>query len=313
MTNLNRTRTMIRVGTRASPLALRQAKEVVERLAAIHNLPPDMFEIVSFTTKGDQLPDRPLPEVGVKGLFTQELEERLLSGELDMAVHSAKDVATTLSSGLHLSAFLPREDVRDAFLSRSGFSLAELPPGAIIGTSSIRRQALVAMHRPDLEIVPFRGSVGTRLQKLESGVVDGTLLALAGLRRLNRAAIVTEVFNPRDFPPSPAQGAICIESAVANHAINELVSAIDDVPTADAVKCERAFLRALDGSCRTPIGAYAVCSGSEILLRAMTIQPNGTKRADFLVRGKRTAAEAVGEEAGRLAYRAAELEQIAPE
>jgi hydroxymethylbilane synthase len=284
---------------------LAQAGEVVDRLASIHDLPRECFEIIHFATKGDQLRDQPLPEIGVKGLFTKELEERLLTGELDMAVHSAKDVATSLPEGLLLSAFLPREDVRDVFLSRSGFTLSELPPGAIVGTSSVRRHALVAMHRPDVEIVPFRGSVGSRLQKLEQGGVDATLLALAGLKRLGISDGITQIFSTREFPPSPAQGAICIETAVVNRWINELVSAVDDVATADAVKCERAFLRTLDGSCRTPIGAYAVCSGSEIILRGMTIQPDGAKRADILVRGERASAEAVGIEAGRHALCAA--------
>jgi hydroxymethylbilane synthase len=161
------------------------------------------------------------------------------------------------------------------------------------------------MHRPDVEIVPFRGSVGSRLQKLEQGGVDATLLALAGLKRLGISDGITQIFSTREFPPSPAQGAICIETAVVNRWINELVSAVDDVATADAVKCERAFLRTLDGSCRTPIGAYAVCSGSEIILRGMTIQPDGAKRADILVRGERASAEAVGIEAGRHALCAA--------
>lgn len=291
----------IKIGTRASPLALAQAKEVAGRLAACHGLPDDCFEIVPLTTRGDRLDERPLPEVGVKGLFTIELEERLLSGDLDLAVHSAKDVATTLPDGLHLSAFLPREDVRDALISRSGYRLWELPPGAVVGTSSIRRAALVAMHRPDLDIVPLRGFVGTRLQKLENGVVDATLLAMAGLNRLGMSDAATEILNPRDFPPSPAQGAICIESVVANHRITELVSALSDAGTADAVRCERAFLQTLNGSCRTPIGALAVCHGSEILLRGLSIDADGRNPRRVVVRGARTAPTAVGEEAGLMA------------
>jgi hydroxymethylbilane synthase len=173
-----------RIGTRASPLAIAQASEVAARLCAFHGLPAESFVIVPLTTKGDRLSEQPLPDIGVKGLFTLELEERLLAGELDMAVHSCKDVATDLPEGLHLSACLSREDARDAFISRSGFRLWELPPGAVVGTSSVRRAALMALHRPDLVVVPFRGLVGTRLQKLEDGVVDATLLAQAGLNRL---------------------------------------------------------------------------------------------------------------------------------
>ncbi len=287
----------IRIGTRASPLAIAQTSEVVRRLSLHHNLHPDCFEIIPLSTKGDRLADTPLPEVGVKGLFTFELEERLLAGELELAVHSSKDVATSLPKGLHISAFLPRDDVRDALISRTGCGFWQLPQKAVVGTSSIRRQALVSMHRPDLIVVPLRGFVGTRLQKLESGAVDATLLAMAGLNRLDVQDKATEIFDLNEFPPSPAQGAICIESAVANHRITEFVSVLEDLATADAVKCERAFLRALNGSCRTPIGAHAVCLGSEIVLRGMTINPDGTGQKSVVVKGKRSDVERIGEEA----------------
>ncbi|MDR9808766.1 hydroxymethylbilane synthase [Rhizobium hidalgonense] len=287
----------IKIGTRGSPLALAQAAEVAARLAASHRLPQEQFEIVPLTTKGDRMDEAPPPDVGVKGLFTLELEERLLSGELDLAVHSAKDVATVLPDGLRLSAFLPREDVREAFISRSGYKLWELPPGAIVGTSSIRRRALISMHRPDLVVVPFRGLVGTRLHKVESGIVDATLLAMAGLNRLGLPHAATQVLDPRDFPPAPAQGAICIETAVTNSAITELVSELNDPASADAVICERAFLRRLDGSCRTPIGAHAVCHGNEIVLRGLMIDSEGTNPKRVIVRGYRTTAQKVGEEA----------------
>ncbi|EJB07224.1 porphobilinogen deaminase [Rhizobium leguminosarum bv. trifolii WSM597] len=290
----------IKIGTRGSPLALAQAAEVAARLAACHGLPQAQFEIIPLVTKGDRLHEAPLPDVGVKGLFTLELEERLLSGELDLAVHSAKDVATVLPTGLSLSAFLPREDVRDVFISRSGYKLWELPPGALVGTSSIRRQALVLMHRPDLVVVPFRGLVGTRLHKLETGIVDATLLAMAGLNRLGTSHAATQLLDPREFPPAPAQGAICIETAVTNRAITGLVSALNDPATADAVTSERAFLRRLDGSCRTPIGAHAVCHGSEIVLRGIMIDPQGTNPKKVVVRGRRGAAQKVGEEAAGL-------------
>lgn len=284
----------IRIGTRASPLAVAQATEVASRLAACHGLSIESFEIVRLTTKGDRLNERPLPDLGVKGLFTQELEERLLTGELDLAVHSCKDVATVLPEGLHISAVLPREDIRDALVSRSGAHFWELPAGAIVGTSSVRRAALVKMHRPDLVIVPFRGLVGTRLQKMTDGFVDATLLAQAGLNRLVLARVATEVLDPRAFPPAPAQGAICIESAKDNRIVGELVSALDDAATADAVRCERAFLRALDGSCRTPIAAYATCHGSEVMLRGMTIEADGSNPIRVVVTGARYANEKIG-------------------
>ncbi len=193
----------------------------------------------------------------------------LLAGELDLAVHSSKDVATTLPDGLHLTAFLPREDVRDVFISRSGLNLGELPPGATIGTSSVRRAALVRMHRPDLVVVPFRGAVNTRLRKIERGEVDGTLLTAAGLNRLGLNHVITQTLSTRDFLPSPAQGAICIQAAISNARISQVTSALNDPAASDAVMCERALLRLLDGSCRTPIGAHAHCHGSEIVIRGM--------------------------------------------
>lgn len=284
----------IRIGTRSSPLAVAQASEVALRLAACHGLPIESFDIVRLTTKGDRLGERRLPDIGVKGLFTQELEDKLLTGDLDLAVHSCKDVATVLPDGLHISAFLPREDVRDALISRSGARLCELPSGAVVGTSSVRRAALLAMHRPDLVVVPFRGLIGTRLQKLSDGIVDATLLAQAGLNRLKLSGVVTEVLDPRQFPPAPAQGAICIESAKENRTVAELVSVLDDPSTADAVRCERAFLRTLEGSCRTPIAAYATCHGNEVLLRGMTIEVNGRNPARVMVRGARNAPERIG-------------------
>ena len=174
------------IGTRGSPLALAQAAETRARLMLAHRLPEDAFAIEVFTTRGDVILDRPLSEVGGKGLFTKEIEEALLSGRIDVAVHSSKDMPTLLPEGLEISAFLPREDARDAFIGRNGGSLDDLPPGARIGSSSLRRAALIRRMRPDLEVIGFRGNVGTRLRKLEEGVADGTMLALAGLKRLGR-------------------------------------------------------------------------------------------------------------------------------
>lgn len=181
-----------RIGTRGSPLALAQAFETRDRLAAAHDLAPEMFEIVPLATKGDRMTDRPLSEIGGKGLFTEELEAQLLSGDLDFAVHSSKDMATRLPDGLELRAFLPREDVRDAFIGRTAPRLLELPHGAIVGSASLRRQALIRRLRPDLEVIIFRGLVDTRLRKLAEGQADATLLAFAGLKRLNKDDVPTE-------------------------------------------------------------------------------------------------------------------------
>src|SRR5690606_14775688 len=200
-----------RIGTRGSPLALAQAAETRARLMAAHDLPEEMFEIVVLSTTGDRVVDRPLSEIGGKGLFTLELEEQLASGELDFAVHSSKDMPTVLPEGLHISAYLPREDIRDALIGRTAPSLTALPDGAMVGTASLRRQALVRRIRPDLQVTIFRGSVGTRLRKLDEGHVDATLLAYAGLKRLAREEVITELLDPTTFPPAPAQGAICIE------------------------------------------------------------------------------------------------------
>ncbi|RVN98129.1 hydroxymethylbilane synthase, partial [Sinorhizobium meliloti] len=201
-----------RIGTRGSPLAMAQTHETRDRLAAAHGLPPEMFEIVILSTKGDRITDRSLAEIGGKGLFTEELEQQLLSGDLDFAVHSSKDMPTKLPEGLFLSAFLPREDIRDAFVGRSAKRLVDLPQGATVGSSSLRRQALIRRLRPDIDVITYRGQVETRLRKLAEGQVDGTLLAYAGLRRLGMEHVPTELLDPEEFPPAPAQGAICVEA-----------------------------------------------------------------------------------------------------
>lgn len=290
----------LRIGTRASPLAVAQATEVVARLAASHALPLESFEIVPMSTRGDRTSENADPEVGIKGLFTLELEERLVSGDLDVAVHSCKDVAATLPEGLHLSAYLPREDSRDAFISRSGRPLWELGPGAVVGTSSVRRRALLLMHRPDLVVVPFRGLVGTRLRKLNEGLADATLLAQAGLNRLGLGHLATEILNPRDFPPAPAQGAICIESRKGDTFVSHLVSVINDPSTEHSVRCERSFLRVLDGSCRTPISAHASCHGSEMVLRGLLVEPDGSGPRRVVLKGSRAVPEELGEAAAAM-------------
>jgi hydroxymethylbilane synthase len=287
-----------RIGTRGSPLALAQTHEVRDRLVATHGLPPEMFEVVILSTKGDRITDRPLSEIGGKGLFTEELEQQLLSGDLDFAVHSSKDMPTKLPEGLILSAFLPREDMRDAFIGRTARKLVDLPQGATVGSSSLRRQALIRRLRPDINVITFRGLVETRLRKLAEGQVDGTLLAFAGLRRLGLTDVPTELLDPEDFPPAPAQGAICIESRVGDERVNALLAAIDDERTHEAVSCERGFLSTLDGSCRTPIAGYAVSDGTRIRFAGMILTPDGTTCHRIAIEGKAGEATELGRKAG---------------
>lgn len=287
-----------RIGTRGSPLALAQAYETRDRLMAAHGLGADRFEIVVLSTKGDRITDRSLSEIGGKGLFTEELEEQLLSCELDLAVHSSKDMPTKLPEGLHISAYLPREDPRDAFVGRTAAKLLDLPKGAVIGSSSLRRQALIRRLRPDIEVITFRGLVDTRLRKLAEGQVDATLLALAGLRRLGKQDVPTEILDPKEFPPAPAQGAICIESRIGDDRIETLLSAINDRATYDAVSCERAFLSALDGSCRTPIAGHAVIEGDSIRFSGMILTPDGSTSHRIEADGRRGEAELIGIRAG---------------
>jgi hydroxymethylbilane synthase len=294
-----------RIGTRGSPLALAQAAETRARLMAAHDLPEEMFEVVVLSTTGDRVVDRPLSEIGGKGLFTLELEEQLASGELDFAVHSSKDMPTALPEGLHISAYLPREDIRDAVIGRTAPSLTALPDGATVGTASLRRQALVRRIRPDIQVTIFRGSVGTRLRKLDEGHVDATLLAFAGLKRLAREEVVTELLDPKEFPPAPAQGAICIESRIGDKRIDALLEAVNDQPTYEAVSCERAFLMALDGSCRTPIAGYALCDGDHMRFSGLILTPDGQKEYAVEMEGMRGDGERIGRQAGETVRMAA--------
>ena len=280
-----------RIGTRGSPLALAQAAETRARLMQANGLPEEAFEIVALSTKGDRVTDRPLSEIGGKGLFTAELETRLLSGDLDFAVHSSKDMATRLPEGLEILAYLPREDIRDAFVSHTAPSLVEMPYGAMVGTASLRRQALVRKLRPDLHVKIFRGLVDTRLRKLAEGDADATLLAYAGLRRLGKPDVATEVLDPAIFPPAPAQGAICLEARADRDDIRALLAPVNDHDTFDAVSCERAFLEVLDGSCRTPIAGYANIEGGRIRFSGMILTPDG--RTHHSIAGDGNAAEAV--------------------
>ncbi len=222
----------------------------------------------------------------------------MLSGELDFAVHSSKDMPTKLPDGLFLSAFLPREDIRDAFIGRTAPRLLELPEGATVGSSSLRRQALIRRLRPDINVITYRGQVETRLRKLAEGQVDATLLAYAGLKRLGMADVPTELLDPEEFPPAPAQGAICIESRIGDKRVNDLLAAIDDSRTHEAVACERGFLATLDGSCRTPIAGLAVSDGTHLRFSGMILTPDGRTHHRITVEGKAADAEALGQKAG---------------
>jgi hydroxymethylbilane synthase len=299
------TQSGLRIGTRGSPLALAQAHMTRAALAA-QGVAEDAIEIVTIRTSGDRIQDRPLAEAGGKGLFTKEIEEALLAGIVDLAVHSAKDMPTVLPGGLMLAACLPREDVRDAFISRGAPSLRELPQGAAVGTASLRRQAMVKRLRPDVSVVPLRGNVETRIRKLEAGEVDATLLALAGLKRLGLADKATALLDVQEFLPAVGQGAITIEARSDDARIRELLARIDHADTSTALACERAFLAVLDGSCRTPIAGHAVLEGDAITFRGMILRPDGSEAHETSRSGKRKDAVTLGADAG------AELKRRAP-
>jgi hydroxymethylbilane synthase len=291
--------TTLKIGTRGSPLALAQAHETQARLMAAHRLPGEAFEIVVISTSGDRIQDRPLSEAGGKGLFTKEIEEALLARRIDIAVHSSKDMPTVLPDGLELSAFLPREDARDAFIGKAAKRIADLPRGAKVGSSSLRRQALIRRMRPDLDVVMFRGNVQTRLRKLDEGVADGTILAYAGLKRLGLDNVVTDLMPLEIFPPAPGQGAICIESRIGDGDVEKMLAAIHDVPTGQALACERAFLAALDGSCRTPIAGHATISGESLSFAGLIISPDGTASHEVRLDGPARDAARIGAEAAK--------------
>ncbi|CTQ46019.1 hydroxymethylbilane synthase [Roseibium aggregatum] len=288
----------LRIGTRGSALALAQAHETRDRLMTAHDLAEDAFEIVVIKTSGDRIQDRPLSEVGGKGLFTKEIEEALLDGRIDLAVHSSKDMPTVLPDGLALTAFLPREDVRDAFLSPKAKTLTDLPQGAVVGSSSLRRQAMIKRLRPDIEVVMYRGNLQTRLRKLAEGEVDATLLAAAGLRRLGLEAEITSLLETDQFLPAVGQGAICIESRADDKATLEMLAAIHDAATQIRLDAERAFLAVLDGSCRTPIGGLATLEGDTMHFRGIVLKPDGSAAHEASGSGPAAEAERIGRSVG---------------
>lgn len=273
----------LRIGTRGSALALAQAHETRDRLMVAHGLPADAFEIVAIKTTGDRVLDRPLKEIGGKGLFTREIEEALSEGRIDLAVHSMKDMPTLQPPGLVIDCYLPREDVRDAFVSPHVDSIAALPRGAVVGSSSLRRRAQLAHRRPDLQLVEFRGNVQTRLQKLADGVAVATLLAMAGLSRLDMVHVARGPIGPDEMLPAVAQGAIGVERRADDADCATLLAAIADADTHLRIAAERAFLRRLDGSCQTPIAGLALLSGDRLSLRGEILRPDGSE----VVRGDR--------------------------
>jgi len=288
----------LRLGTRGSPLAMAQAHEVRARLIAAHDFSEAQVEIVVIKTIGDQILDRALAEVGGKGLFTKEIENALLEGEIDLAVHSMKDMPTVLPDGLVISTMLEREDTRDAFISNKAKRPQDLPKGAVVGTASLRRQAQVKHMRPDLEVITYRGNVQRRLKKLEEGVVDATFLAYAGLKRLGLEDVITSVVPHEDMLPAVAQGAIGIEIRRDDAATAALLAPINDAATQICVNAERAFLHVLDGSCRTPIGGLAQLSGDCISFRGMILTPDGGICHETSREGAVDGADTLGRDAG---------------
>jgi hydroxymethylbilane synthase len=287
----------IRLGTRGSPLALVQAREAKLRLEKAHGLAPEQVEIVSITTTGDRIKERPLSEIGGKGLFTKEIEEALLSGAIDLAVHSMKDMPAQIPAGLMFPAVLPREDARDAFISVRHARFSDLPEGAVLGSSSVRRTAQALHLRPDLKSVGFRGNVETRLRKLSDGVADATFLACAGLNRLGLSSHISEIMSADNMLPSVAQGIIVIEVAENNSKARVLAEAINDTTTMIAATCERTFLAGLDGSCQTPIAGHASISGNEVLFRGQALTLDGRHIFEHTNSGGTADAAALGKEA----------------
>ena len=267
----------LRIGTRGSPLALAQAHETRKCLAEALNASKDSFEIVVISTSGDRILDRPLKEVGGKGLFTKEIEQEMLDRKIDIAVHSMKDMPVEQPDGLTLGCYLPREDVRDAFVSSDFKNVNDLPSGSKVGTSSLRRKAQLKFSRPDLEVVEFRGNVQTRLKKLKEGVASCTFLAMAGLNRLGLEEVAQSAINPNEMLPAIAQGAIGIEWREEDKQITDILKKIHHEETGQRLNAERAFLAELDGSCQTPIAGLATIEGSSLKFTGQVLRTDGSE------------------------------------
>ena len=275
----------LKIGTRGSPLALWQAHEVRRCLMAALGLPEAAFETVVIKVTGDTTQDKALREIGGKGLFTREIEEALLDGSIDIAVHSMKDMPTIQPEGLVLDCYLERADVRDGFVSPRAARLQDLPQGAVVGSSSLRRRAQLKLRRPDLQLVEFRGNVQTRMRKLEEGVADATFLAMAGLTRLGMADMARSAIAPEEMLPACAQGAIGVERRVGDGRAAVMLATIHHGPTGLRLAAERAFLTRLDGSCETPIAGLAMLEGDSLWLRGEILRPDGTASVSGELRG----------------------------
>jgi hydroxymethylbilane synthase len=286
------------IGTRGSPLALWQTRHVWTRLLEAQGLGEGDVGLSVITTSGDRIKDKPLREFGGKGLFTKEIDEALLRGDVDLAVHSMKDLPTELPAGICVAAVLPRADVRDAFISSKAPTLAELPSGAALGTSSLRRAAQVKRRRPDLRIVDFRGNVETRLKKLGEGQADATLLALAGLERLGLASHATSILSTEEMLPAVAQGAIGVTCREDDARTRALLEPLNHAVSAAAVACERSFLDRLDGSCKTPIAGLAEIKEGMLRFRGLILTPDGSEWYDIEVTGAAKNARDIGADAG---------------
>lgn len=285
----------LKIGTRGSPLALAQAHETRDRLAASFDLPPEAFEICVIQTTGDRIIDRPLKEIGGKGLFTREIEQAMLRGDIHIAVHSMKDMPVDQPEGLILDCYLPRENPCDAFVTLGGGTLVDLPQGAVVGTSSLRRKAQLLHCRPDLDVVEFRGNVQTRLKKLREGVAEATFLAMAGLNRLNAADVPRTEIAPEEMLPAVAQGAIGIERRLDDDNTDMMLKVLHHVPTGQRLAAERAFLAALDGSCETPIAGLATLDGDSLRLRGEILRTDGSEALSDETSGPISEGAALGE------------------
>ena len=293
-------RLALRIGTRGSPMALRQTGLVRDRLAAAHSelAAPGAIEIVTIRTTGDQVQDRRLAEIGGKGLFAKEIDAALLARRIDLAVHSLKDLETRLAIGIAIAAVLPRDDPRDAFLSAKAARLVDLPQGAVVGTASLRRQAQLLRLRPDLRIVALRGNADTRIRKLQAGEVDATLLALCGLERLGLAHLAAEILSPEIMLPAVGQGALAVACRAGDDAVPRLLAPLDDPPSRACTEAERAMLDALDGSCHTPVAALAEIAGEELTIRGLLLTPDGASEVRARRTGPAVAAAALGSALG---------------
>jgi hydroxymethylbilane synthase len=289
---------MIRVGTRGSRLALWQAGAVRDALAAAQGSGAEKTEIVPIKTSGDRIRDRPLSEAGGKGLFSKEIEVALLAGEIDLAVHSAKDMETFLRDGLMIGACLEREDARDALVAKSAASIEALPEGARIGSASLRREALLRRARPDLQVVLLRGNVPTRVAKVESGELDATLLAAAGLNRIGLEGKISALLPLEEFPPACGQGTIAIECRADDVRIRDMLAAIDHGESSVSLACERAFLAALDGSCKTPIAGYARIEAGALRFDGIILSEDGRESYEASGSGDPAKAAEIGRRAG---------------